>query len=615
MRVQNSGSDMAGTLRLCTTTSGVNVGAMRRDGRALLIGCARPDELARMGISPGDVEWVMLTHHHRNVADGIGELVAQGVKLAVPESERALFERARDRWANDAFRIHAYHYHPSNRTLRENVPVAHGLTHGERFRWRGTAIECLATPGPSAGGMSFLIEDSDVTHAFIGELMSGDGRLHDFHLLQGRRPFSGGELMEYHGFGERASDVVRSLETVQARKPSLMVPSVGAIVRRPGHSVSLLRSRVEACMRNYHSISACRWHFPGAWPDVPDVLSDLRKRCRPLPEWVVEVGGTSRLILAHDRAGVLIDCAGDVPERISAMRADGRLGRVEDLWITHYHDDHVQHVNAFRARERCSVVAHHTMDEILISPESHFLPCLDPNPIVPDRVTEHADTWTWHGMKFTAYDLQGQTYYDAALLVEQGSERVQFVGDSFTPGGLDDYCAQNRNLLGKGIGFDRSLALLESLGPDVLLVNQHVPGAFVFSRAEVRDMRRTLDERRRLFGELLDWDDPNFGLDPLWVRLDPYYRREPAAKQVDWDVCVFNHAPVARRFTVELHVPTGWRAIAGKATLTVPGRAQGRAAVSALSAEKAVGRVVVGLSVSIERRALGDIAEAIVDVI
>jgi len=593
--------------------TGVNLGAMRREGRILLIGCAPPSELARLGLEPSAVEWVLLTHHHRNVAEGLGELVALGAKPAVPEAERVLFERAHERWANDAFRIHAYHYHPSTRTLREDVPVAHGLTHGERFLWRGAAIECLATPGPSSGGMSFLIREADTTRAFVGELICGGGKLRDFHLLQGRRPVKDGELMEYHGFGERASDVVRSLETVMAHNPTELVPSAGSIVRRPAGAAAALRSRVESCMRSYHSISACRWHFPGAWPDAPDVIADLRKRCRPLPKWVVEIGGTSRLVMAADRSGLLIDCAGDVPERIAAMRADGRLGRVEELWITHYHDDHVQHVNVLREREGCSVLAHHTMDAILRSPESYCLPCLDPNPIVPDRVTEHAESWMWHDMKLTAFDLQGQTLYDAALLVERGSERVLFVGDSFTPGGLDDYCAQNRNLLGKRIGFDRSLALLEDLGPDVLLVNEHVPGAFVFSSAEVREMRRVLDERRRLFAELLDWDDPNFGLDPLWVRLEPYYRKAPAGKPVEWAVCIHNHSATDRRFRVELRVPKGWRAVRGAAALKLSGGRQGRAALSAIPDAETRGRCVIGLSVSIERRMLGDIAEAIVD--
>lgn len=596
------------------TIGSSNVGIIRRDGKCLLIGCAPPDEVARADVDPTWVEWILLTHHHRNAAEGLRDWAAMGARLAVPEAERRLFEDAEARWRDESHRVHAYNYHPSRRTLRENVPVARGLGPTDAFEWRGLLIDAIPTPGPSSGGVSLIVRDGDRTIAFVGELMCGHGKLRDFWLLQGRRPMPGGELMEYHGFGERALDCVASLETVLERKPDVLVPSFGSAVRRPVQAVAALKARIGAARRNYHAISAGRWYFPAAWPDVPDITADLRKRCRPLPTWVLEVGGTSRCIVADDRAALLMDCAGDAPERIRSLQASGRLGQIEGLWITHYHDDHVDHVNAFIAAQPCPVIVHRTMADLLRRPEAYWMPCLDPRPITPNRITSDGESWQWRGFTVTAYDLPGQTFYDAALLVERGSERVLFVGDSFTPGGLDDYCTLNRNLLGPGLGYDRCLALLDRLGPDVLLVNQHVAGGFVFSRAEVADMRRTLDERRRLFADLLDWDDPNFGLDPQWIRLEPYHCAARPGDRIEWTIIVQNYGVRLKRFRLELRLPDGWRSERDSGVLTVPARSEGRLTVSAIPERETRRRSVVGLAVQMDRRNLGDIAEAIVDI-
>jgi glyoxylase-like metal-dependent hydrolase (beta-lactamase superfamily II) len=591
-----------------------NVGAVRREGRYLLIGSAEPDWLRSQGVHPGAVEWVLLTHHHRTAAPGLADLLDAGARLAVPEAERALFDAPETFWADDARRNHTYDFHPCHLTLREGVAVARTLREGEPFVWRGLTIKVLRAPGPSAGSVALVVEEGGRRTAFVGELMAGPGRLRDFHLLQGRRRFAGGELVEYHGFGERAADSVRSLERVLDERPDTLVGSFGRIAGAPAAAVGALRQRLEAVRRNYHAISAGRWYFPTAWPDVADITADLRKRLRPLPAWVMEVGGTSRAVVAEDGSALLVDCAGDVPQRIRALRAAGRIGPVERLWITHYHDDHVEHVLTFRDAERCEVIAHRTMADILQRPEAYQMPCLDPRPIVPDRVTSEGETRTWRGFALTAFDLPGQSIYDAALLVEREGQRVLFVGDTFTPGGLDDYCALNRNLLGPGQGYDRCLELLAKLGADTLLVNEHVGGAFVFSAAEVAHMRRVLDERRALFADLLDWPDPNFGLDPQWARLDPYYRRLSAARSVEWTVVLRNHARTRKRFSVRLRCPSGWRPAVESAEVSVKGGKEGRVTVAAEPASVARARSVFGLEVAMDGRNLGEIAEAIVDV-
>ncbi len=597
-----------------------NAGVLRRGGRVLLFGGADAGLLRRARVEPGQVDWVLLAHHHRTAAEGVAELAAAGVRVAVPEAERHLVERAEEFWADDSFRIHTYAFHPSPQTLRESAPVARRLADGDTLEWQGVTIRAVATPGPTDGALSYLVTLGGTTVAFVGDLMCAPGRFWEFHSLQGSRPFpDGGAMMEYHGFGERAWLALDSLDRLVRIGVDCLVPTHGEAMHRPAEAVAALRANLTAAMDNYSSISAAQWHFAGTRPEWPADNPAMRARCRPAPAWVREVGGTSRAIVSDSGHAFLIDCDGDVPERIAEMQRARQLGPVERLWITHYHDDHVGRVGEFRTAQRCPVIAHETMADILRRPDAYRMPCLVPDPITVDRVTREGESWVWRGYRFTAYPFPGQTLYDAALLVERGDESVLFIGDSLAPGGIDDYCAPNRNLLGPGPGLDRCLALLQELmaGPwgagGALLINEHVEGAFTFSADEIAAMRQRLAERRELFLRLLPWDDPNYGLDPQWVRCDPYRQVAEPGAVVEWQAIVRNHSPRRRTVTIELRAPRGWAPTEAAAVAFVPPCDERSVWLSARAPRSAAGRAVLGFTVRCSGVDLGEIAEGVVD--
>ena len=595
-----------------------NAGVLRRNGRVLLINGAGSAALTWAGIRPEDVEWVLVTHHYRSAAEGLDELVSAGAKVAVPERERSLFEHAETFWAEDhTYRVHCYNYHPSPRTLRESVPVARALRDGEVFEWQGVRIRAMATPGPTAGGMTYVVDAGEAKVAFIGDLMSAPGKLWEFYSLQGRRPMpDGGQMMEYHGFGERAADVLSSLERVVQAGASLLVPSRGDVIRHPRPAVDALRANVNACLTNYESISAARWYFAGVRPAWPADRTPMMPRLRRLPSWVREVGGTSRALVADGGQAFVMDCCGDIPDRLLEQQQRKAIGPVEAIWVTHYHDDHVGSVNALRAQQHCPVIAHETMADILRRPDAYLMPCLDPNPVAVDRVTRDGESWEWRGVKLTAYSFPGQTIYDAALLAQRAEESVLFVGDSLGPGGIDDYCTHNRDLLGPGLGFDRCLALLQRLSFSGLLVNPHVEGAFAFSRTEIEAMRETLAQRGKLFSRLIDWDDPNYGLDPQWVRCDPYLQAARPGDQIEWQVRIRDYSLGSRTAVVGLRAPGRWRPSAPEGTVRVrPGKEGSVQLAAAIPNDWPPGRVVVGFTLRYGGRPLGEMAEGIVDVL
>ena len=159
----------------------------------------------------------------------------------------------------------------------------------------------------------------------------------------------------------------------------------------------------------------------------------------------------------------------------------------------------------------------------------------------------------------TAYWLPGQTLYHAGLLVEGRGVRMFFAGDSFTPGGIDDYCLQNRNILHEGQGFFRCLDQLERLPQGCLVLNQHVEPAFRFSSAQIGQMRATLRQRIPLLAEVLPFDEPNYGLDESWAVLHPYWRTVRPGETAELALRITNHSPREQAFRAAIRAPAGFQ--------------------------------------------------------
>lgn len=593
----------------------VQVGVLQGNGRVLLIGCGDGKFLEQGRVTAEEVDWVWLTHHHRDEAAGLPLLLSAGAKLCVPAEEQILFDAIEGYWADDSKHYHLYDFHPTTLTLREPLLVGRAVRGGDTFTWDGWNIEVIDTPGHTLGSVSYLVEGQDIRVAFVGDLIYGPGQVWDFYSLQGRLQFSdGGQSSEYHGFGENADKILESLEAVLAREPDLLVPSHGRIMDAPRQAVDALRENLARCLENYRRISAGRWYFPTAKPEWRVAQKEAAKNVRELPNWVLEPCGTSRALLADDRSVFLLDCAGDCPRVIQRQQEQGNITSVDGVWITHYHDDHVGAINALRSQQGCPVTVHERMQDILRRPSAYLMPCLHHEPIEVDRTVSTAESWEWKGFRLTAYDFPGQSYYDAALLVERDGVSILFVGDSLTPGGLDDYCCFNRNLLGTGVGYQRCLALLDEIQPD-LVVNQHVAKAFTFSPEQRREMQEFLQQRVELFRRLLPWLHPNFGLDHQWVRCYPYAQEARAGEKVNFDVCILNHSDARNIAFASLRLPKGWISLIGDGKTEVEPKQEGVISLSAqIPATAEQKRYVIGFVVTYDGQCLGEIVEGIVDV-
>lgn len=535
----------------------VDVGVVHADGEAVLVDCDDASVVESLRRERGlDVAAAAFTHYHRDIAGGARALAEAGVDVVVPAAERAYFEAPDEFWSDPEFRWHRYDFRPHSLLPTRPVSVDRAVEPGERYRRGGVELEVLATPGHTESGVSYAVEVGGARYAFCGDALHGDGKLVDAHSLQRGH----GELHDYHGF---LGDRDRYLDGLDALADAdVLVPARGGPIRRPAEAVARVGERLEACHRRYVRTSALRYYFPDLFERARDEDTMQMRATKARPSWVRQVGTTWVLRSARGEA-LVMDCgAPAVLERLAAWRDEGEIGEVTAFWETHYHDDHVGEVPAFREAYDVPVSTQRRVAAVVENPDAYRLPCMSPHRIPVDRSLSDGERWEWNEWTLTARWFPGQTLYHAALLAEGHGVRLLFAGDAFTPAGMDDYCTRNRNPLSAGRGYRRCLRTLSELDPTHVF-NCHVEQPFAFTPEQVRFMRANLKERERLFDDLLAWDHPDFGLDPRWVRCFPYAQSVAPGERAAVEVRATNYASRDHALAVRPELPAEWEWSAG----------------------------------------------------
>jgi len=587
----------------------IQVGVVRDGDRALLVDCGDgtvQEALRQAGISR--VQRVVFTHHHRDQASGVHPLADAGAMIEVPTGERQYFENVAAYWNDPKYRWHIYNQHPHHLMLAEPVRVDATHQGGEEFSFGPAKIRVLATPGHTDGSISYLVEVDGRRVAFCGDMLYDEGQIWELYSLQ-----KGTVTSDYHGFLGARPQLVESLRRLEAARPDLLVPSHGQLIQAPRRAIETLLRRLEVCYDKYVAISALRHYFPKMFAEYAGRPDHMPIRPgKPAPECLRHFG-TTWVLVSQDKAAWVMDCGSpQVVQRLRALLDKGEIRSIEALWITHYHDDHVDGVPALQQTFSCPVLAERHVAEVISNPLAWRLPCISPHAIRVDRVLSDGQSWSWHEFRMTAYHFPGQTLYHGGLLAESGPLRMFFVGDSFTMAGIDDYCAHNRNWLGRGVGFDRCLELLERVGPTHLF-NPHVDQAFDFTPEQYRFMRENLSQREKLFGELFPWDHPNYGTDECWVRCFPYEQKVQPGAIAGLDVVVTNHSAVPQAAACRPVPPRAWKSgpqpwVEGKLAPKQEGRLALRIAIPA---QLPAGRHVLPVDIRYGQRVLPQWTEAI----
>jgi glyoxylase-like metal-dependent hydrolase (beta-lactamase superfamily II) len=549
----------------------VNGVRIERNGEALAI-YGDPRE------EPVSARQVLFTHYRRDVVWAGRTLVENGARAVGPEAEKTLFTDVARFWENyKTARFHDY-ANQSSRVLGEPIPLARTVRGGDTIDWQGLSIGVMETPGYTRGAVSYLMEIDGKRIACVGDLIYGRGQLLDLFSLQDAIP----KVPEdgYHGWAARAGDVVQSLRKIAEWKPDILIPARGPVIRDPTEAISTLVRRLQAAFANHFAIDALRWYrgddkiramaarvlgpAPVPWMPLAEKVQEK------LPEWIVPITN-SRLIISRTGAAFLVDCGNpQVVAEVRRLKREGIIKQLDGIYITHYHDDHSDMAQAAADEFRCPVYFTREMRDILEHPEAYRMPCLTPNAIHSVRAMEDGTKQRWNEFEFTYSYFPGQTIYHGGLVARNDNgDTVFFIGDSFTPTGIDDYCLLNRNFLKPEKGFLDCLSMIRGMPGNHLLINQHVGPAFRFSTQQIDFMIDTFQKGRTALAELFPWDDPNLGVDEEWARFYPYSAEVAAGGHVELKVMLLNHSASQQEFRVSPHVPAGCKAERGPIHVSV----------------------------------------------
>ena len=589
----------------------VNIGIICNGEKALLIdfgdGIAQ-SALYELNIKA--VEYVLFTHHHRDQASGVWELTKNGVKICVPEKEKAWFDSVENYWNDPKNRWHIYNFHPHNLMLTESIKVTDIYKEGDIINWGDARISVFHTPGHTDGSLSYLVEIDGLNFVFCGDVIYDKGQIWELYSLQ-----KGETTTDYHGFLGSRKELKTSLLKLKVLNPKALIPSHGNIIDNPVEAIDELIERIDECYDKYVAISALRHYFPAMFAEFAGKDNHIPIRSgKEVPDFLRHFG-TSWLIISETGEAFILDCGGkNVIDQINALQKQKEITGVTGLWITHYHDDHVDAIPQFQEAFRCPIYADSSIAKIVENPKAFRLPCISPAVIKVDHHTKDNQSWTWNEFKMTAYHFPGQTLYHGGLLVEGKGARLFFAGDSFTMSGIDDYCSQNRNFLGKNEGFDRCLKLMQDLTPTHIF-NCHVGPAFDFTLEELNFMRENLAQREKIYGKLFPWDSPNYGMDEHWVMCYPYEQEASVGEKVNLWVKITNHSESRKQALCKPILPKSWDMEVNAKSAWIPAKSEGSIKFSfTIPKNASSGRKIIPIDVIYQDRQLIQFREAIIDI-
>ena len=521
---------------------------------------------------------LLLTHARRDVVGA-----PKNKKIFAARDAHRLYEDPDVFW--DAFNRRRYHdsSQQSTKWPAEKVPVTDWLTQGVA-KIEGKTVTIVQTPGFTRNAVSYIFNVDGNKVAFVGDLIYGDGQLFDLYSLQ--EAIKEANIGGYHGYGGRLGDLVASLKRLDDLKLDLWIPSRGPVIRDPEAAVRKLIGRVQALYKNYLSTNALHWYFKeermraagervlGTGAEI-----ELMPYCLhvDVPDWIWQQG-TSRLLISESGHGFLLDCGNQrIIDAVQKLVDQGVLKQVDGIFATHYHNDHTDMIEAFSKQFDCPVYCTPEYAEVLAHPDRFHLPCLTDNRITRLKPVPVGTVMNWQELTFTFYYYPGQTLYHGGLLVKHPEhDPVFFIGDTFAPSGIDDYCVLNRNLLHEDSGYLLCMNILRTLDARTWLVNQHIPHLFRYSHQELEYLETRYRERISLQQDLFPWDDPNYGVDEQWAVLVPRGTTSMPGAVQTFELRLTNHSPIERTFKIS---PKGWRGaevMSFEPSISLPPRGQGR---------------------------------------
>jgi glyoxylase-like metal-dependent hydrolase (beta-lactamase superfamily II) len=561
---------------------------------AVLIDCGDGSVLDRLAESGIDrVTDVLMTHHHRDQAQGLARLASAGARIWVPEVEQDLFKNVDAHWqAREIY--NNYNNREDRFSLLEPVPVFGVLKDYHTYTFGDHTFTVVPTPGHTTGSISLVTADGD---AYVGDLIAGPGKVWSLAATQ----------WSYNG-GEGIAGSILSLLDLKERHVNRLLPSHGEIMTDPSTAIDLTVQRLadlRTLRRQNPRLFLLREKpFDNVTPHL------LKNRTSMSDAYVLlsESGKALFIDFGYDFMFGLPTGADRASRRpwlynISTLKRQYGVSKIDAVVLTHYHDDHVAGCNVLRRVEGAQVWAAANFADVLERPANYDLPCLWYDPIPVDRVLPLGEPIRWEEYELTLYPLPGHTLHAVAIAFTVDGKKVVAVGDQWgTDGTHINYVYKNRF---SASDYRQTAELIAQLQPD-LLIYGHTPPQTVTPEL-IQKLLTEGAELERFHRELQ-------AEEPVEVMIHPYQITVAAGDPVTVTVQIRSLAGAGGGEVgparVELVLPEGWT--------WCPATAHHDAAANAFTVTPPAGlrtrRARIAADVTLGGRRLGQVAEALITV-
>jgi glyoxylase-like metal-dependent hydrolase (beta-lactamase superfamily II) len=546
-------------------TDTCNVYVLRDGDAATLInlgnGSVLP-QLADIGVTK--VEWVVFTDHHRENCQGVEQLDRDVTHVAVPAIERELFEtpasfRKWDAKLGDKYSVYGASY---VRPPRQPVVVDQSLEADAKFSWREYRLRCLATPGNSPGGMTYLLSGGDTTVAFTG------GIIHD-----GAKMTNWFDSEWDYGFGKGIDTLTESVASVLEQKPDVLMPSQGPVInhaqdqlRQYGRRLTKFRERYVRGYPVFDKTESKR--DPLSKPTKVPLLNQVTPHLYKLDHTMQ--GRNFSIIISDNGHGLILDC-GLFPETtleqiIVGMREHLGLKQIDAVWISHMHGDHfllgkvlkekygAESWTLDRIVDCCEHPRRYDYAALINTYGDGFNGMKIDRPIQEDEIVE------WEGYQIHVDWMPGQTEFGCCLWLELDGKKIAFTGDNLfgspsdiTQNGHECVVARNSGIFEEGYLYAGQY--LQELNPDLIMGGHSyvMPEPKAFVDRYTAWAKEIID----VYRDLLPGADYEYGFDPYWVSAYPYRVDFSESSQQTIQVTVRNFRSTEQKHHIKLVLPDG----------------------------------------------------------
>ena len=541
-----------------------NVYVIKKEDRAVLIdaGSGRYfNELHGLGVRK--VEWVLHTHHHRDQCGGDHSLRNRGVKIAVPEFERYLFERAEEFWNRK--RIYD-NYNSRNTffTTGKNIPVDAVLEDYGQFYWNGCVFQVLPAKGHTNGSCALIAEIDGQRIAFTGDLMWNEGKLYQIHAME-------------YGY----ADMIGLLFTHQSAKRllsmniDLVMPSHGPVITEPKSSIEKLTNRIRRLVRLTNpEKEECLDEY--LYPISDHLLWGGANTCSNF--YVIKSDSGNALLIDYGHAffehmNIYWDREEWEGMRFVAHHLDELFGtwgiaRIDAVIPTHIHDDHTCGIPFLQKHYGVECWSLEQIADVLENPQAwSSTPCCFHEPIEVQRRFSDGKGFRWEEYEINVYHAPGQTEFHSTIAVNIDGFQIAFTGDNMYERPRAGWGSTRQDQPMQTQVFRNSFQLkmhrkcqevMKRIAPDRICPGHGEP--YEFTDLKLKSYVDYIVQKESLFRELCPEPAEQF-VDLFWVRLIPYQATVPAGQELEYTLLLRNNFEELREFRARLFVPEGWSTV------------------------------------------------------